>query len=468
MKTALIILLGNRDIQIHESKYNDLKAKYAQFLSHNEKEGYYVVDKYGAAQHKKSFFEISELFWQDYDYLINFFEFPLWQKTIDSIDNEINKIFISTSNQNPPNKQDCAYFAYILKKYLESKKFDVEIKFSESNPTDFESMFNFYSELFNSIEKDFDKLIISNTGGTPQMRTASHFAGLFRFYDYIAISASDNSSPMKTFQQQETLILYNIVEKMLNTFDYEGINNLPIQNDEIKNLSNYAIARIALNHCYALKFIEDNIAFENENKDFYQNLKDEINYNFGIRDLERETFLSANIKFKQKSYGDYLWRLFTIHENMSIPIIEQALKTRIDKKMLKNKPDYTEWNEVLHKYPELIEYLKSKKIGKSELNWTVPNRIVFSYVSKWIFKKGLLVPHKYFNDIFSCLENLKDLRNDIAHNYEGIGLNNIEECLPKKITLEFFNEMLGEYIGIKWNSIDTYNRINKKILDLLK
>ncbi len=297
MKNALIILLGNRDIQISEGSRKELKGKYFEyFVKNNDADNFYVIDKSNNKKDrdKKTFLEISRIIWEERSYFKPFIRFELYEKTMEILRNENtlpDKIFITTSNQTPPHAQDCVYLALLLEEKLKTDGIPCEIHFCQENPTNLEVMVTFYTELFNKIQSLSENVIISNTGGTPVMRSASHFAGLFRRYRYIAINADDQKTS-KVYVHQEMLVLKSIIKNMLDAYDYEGIINLPV-GEEIKQLCKEAL-------------------------DLY-NLKTDIideKANFGEKSRKAINLLLNNLEvcFAQGRYADVIGRIFRIEE----------------------------------------------------------------------------------------------------------------------------------------------------------
>lgn len=486
METAVVLLLGNRDIQIHKNKFEDVVQKYSKFFVPNKDGGdtHFIVDKFDANKNDLSFLQITELIWQNYDYFKNVIEYTLWNLTFEILQNRkvtIDKIYISTSKQEPPNVQDSYFIAYAIQKYLIEEGFEVELRLCDKNPTDFEEMTNFYIHLFDEISLEYDKIFISNTGGTPQMRTASHFAGIFKDFEYISVSSTQKTAT-NTFKKQENQILRQIIEKMLAVYDYTGIDDLPINQIVIKHLSKYAMSRIHLDFDQA--FNDLNLLDDNEDA-FLEKIKNEVANTFDIRGLERELFLSAKIKFHQKAYADYLWRLFTIQDNLLIPILESYFQSKI----IYNKPNHLEWNELLSKHPDITNKLDEIKIGSEPLDYSYPNKFAYKQIYKIITNDN---PDILVDSIDRILSTLGDLRNSIAHNYGSIGRNDLNKTIPvkplrkalkilypnvsekdleQKIKDEekvvLFNQIFNFYLKIEVTDFGIYDEINKKIISLL-
>jgi hypothetical protein len=466
MKTALILLLGNRDVQIPKELVEEIKNKIAKHLvSNNEGAKEYLVINKSKDSHL-SFLDTSKLFFEELDYLYPFLDYPMLNSTLEILsqkDSSIDKIVLTTSKQSLPHSQDSFYFAEIISHHLNKKGYECELKLCDSNPNDFPRMVEFYSNLFDEVSIDYKQIVISNSGGTPTMRSASHFAGIFRGFDFITINSSDEAN-LETFKKQEEIVLRNIAKSMLKVFDYEGVLQLPISNTKIKALANYALARIALNFKLANKEIE-----EFSHVPIFNDLFKELDKKFTIRDLEREMYFSAKIKYHQRSYADYLWRLFTIHDNIYIPILEEYLDGKI---IYNKKSNFQEWKDLLEKYPGLTEYLSSKTINSKPLGWEYPNKFVYQAIYDFVCPKDSKNRNILLDKLDKILNQLSPLRNTIAHSYsqdenknlEGIGIEEMEKALPKKFTLDEFNSLLSNHIGEEWEDFGVYSKINAELL----
>jgi hypothetical protein len=476
MKTALILLIGNRDVQVPKQMEDELKNKIAKHLVPNNegKKEYLVINKSKGAE--LNFLEASKLFFEEIEYLHSFLDYPMLNSTLKILNKrqlKIDKILLTSSKQNPPHFQDSFFFAEILAVHLKKMNYTCEIKLCSANPNNFPKMVSFYSNLFDEVGSEFEHIIVSNSGGTPTMRSASHFAGIFRGYDYITINSSDEAN-LETFKKQEELILRNIVQSMLKVFDYEGILQLPIVNQEVQTLCKYALARIALNFSEAKEVIK---TIKDKN-DFYSLLYNQLNVEFRIQELEIEMYYSAKIKFRQKSYSDYLWRLFTIYENIFLPYAEKILDGKI---IYNKKSNFKEWNDLLTqyelKYPGFKQQLTNVKIGKNPLDISMPSKYAYRPIVE-IGNNNSTTSRNLPPELFviaDCLEELNGLRNAAAHNYKGFGLNDINSKLPKKLlgldrrtstnggAVKKFNEILGGYFNSSHSDFGIYQKINDQI-----
>jgi len=234
MKTALIVTLGNRDIQINEEKFSLLPDTVKPlFKKNNDADKFFVINK----EHELcSFFDISQiLFEQHLSTISPYLEFPLIQSAFDEITKQVNsddiQLYLFATHQN--DKQDCYYVAKIIQQCWK-KSNTPEIVEITINPTKISELSAYLFTKFQEIKNNSNKVFVENAGGTPQMRTATHFAGLFQGFTFYNINARTGKTEQESYEALERLILKQIVEKMLYVYDYEGIRNLPLS-QEIKD-----------------------------------------------------------------------------------------------------------------------------------------------------------------------------------------------------------------------------------------
>jgi len=247
-----------------------------------------------------------------------------------------------------------------------------------------------------------------------------------------------------------------MAQSMLDVFDYEGVRQLPHHNKQIKQLTSYAIARIALD-TDSMKHISEQL----DDSDLY--FPEEPTH----RDFEKEILISALIKFNQQAYGDYLWRLFTFKDNVYIPDVEKLLEGKVKFEYGNQKA----WNQLLKNKPDLLEYLETCDVSGTPLNYQAPGEYVYKFIIDFYINEKDYQEPKYY-PIRTYIDKLKKLRNDIAHRYEGISLEKMDKAIAKAskppINTEQFNQKLRSYLEMPdENDFGIYNVINQKILQLL-
>lgn len=237
MNKFVIITLGNRDLQFKKSISKNLNVLEKNwFDENNDDKSSLTITK------KMNFYEITSNIYNDYyPKWTKYFHFPMIDKTLSYIkasSKNTQIVFIST-HQSPPDKQDTYYIGLIAKKYYETKGYICECKNIVCNPTNFSDLVNFFLNLYAELPEG-KQVYVSNSGGTPDIRSASYFAGIFKNYQFLNINARTNEVVTQNFHDQEKMILKNTVEKMLKVYDYQGIISLPLP-EHIKNIANEAL-----------------------------------------------------------------------------------------------------------------------------------------------------------------------------------------------------------------------------------
>lgn len=449
MKTVLFLNLGNRDLQLPPTA--DLPNPiFNHFDEGNIDSGVnYVIKK-----NDRRFLEHSQRIYDAYEICKNQVVFPLVEKSIELSCKKVDKIFIITTSQDPLDTQDCHFIALFLEKWLKERKFNVEYIPITFAPIDFGALSEFYTNLYNKFDDQW-QIIFGNSGGTPDMRAASHFAGMFRGIKFITIQAREGTSFLKNYQKQEQLVLKHIIEKMLGNYDFAGILSLPVSSN-IKRLAEYALSRISLDFEKT-----GELALKLKNKEF--KLPDISQ----VPKLEQETLLSARIKFHQKAFADYLWRLFTIRDNMLTPYVESLLGGKIE---YDRKNGHPSWNQLIAKEDKLTDYLSSRIIMGQPLKYSEPNAYCYDAILDFFEKERGWKRPDLLVKIKKNLDNLAPLRNAIAHYYSGINIEKIEENLVQKYlpennkNINGLNQILCEYCGVSETDFGIYSFIAKKII----
>lgn len=446
MKKILITTVGNRDLQLS----SDLpKEFYDYFEKGGSDTGANLIIKKSGGR----FLENSKFILENYESLKEKISFPMVETYLEKLEEKPDLIVLISTKQEPLDSQDCHYVVLFLQRWLEQRGHKVDYYPLECSPVDFPELVNVFSMFYDGYRDC--QLYVGNSGGTPDMRAASYAAGFFRNIQFITIQARSKQVSMTNFSAQEKLVLKHTVKKMLDNFDYSGILELPIDSKKVRNFSRYAIARSSLNFELARQMVLSTGVSSLD-------IKTELS----PKELEQEVLRSALIKFKQKSYADYLWRLFTISENLLIPDVERLLEGNIDF----DPPSHAKWNTLLRKHLGLVEYLRLQKINGRDLKFSEPNAYSYEYVLNFFKEKGAYSPHPLLENIKANFVSLRYLRNGVAHNYKGINENIIKQklvpaALPGGLaTIDNFNAMLCEYMGINADDNGIYDMVNELIM----
>ncbi|MBK8656811.1 MAG: hypothetical protein IPN20_23540 [Haliscomenobacter sp.] len=240
MKKVLFLNLGNRDLQLPPTA-----TLPNPIFNHFDEGNIDSGSNYVIKKNDRRFLSTANAFGMPMILVEDQVVFPMVEKSIELSGRKLDKIVIVTTLQNPSDSQDCHFIAFFLEKWLRERKYSVEFRPISFPPVDFGDLTEFYNCLYNEYDHTWG-IVFGNSGGTPDMRAASHFAGMFRGIKFITIQAREGTFLLKNYQKQEQLILKHIVEKMLGNYDFAGILSLPVSL-KIKRLAEYALARISLN-----------------------------------------------------------------------------------------------------------------------------------------------------------------------------------------------------------------------------
>jgi hypothetical protein len=447
MKKILIATLGNRDLQL--SSEAAVPRKYFELF---EKGG---IDAGANMVIKKSeggFLKNSEQIFENYDELHDKVVFPMVETYLSQMGEKPDLIILISSKQTEPDPQDCPYVAYFLQRWLEERGYYVDYCPLECSPIDFPELVNFFSMFYDGYRND--ELFVGNSGGTPDMRAASYAAGFFRDIQFITIQARSKEVNVSNFHAQENLVLKHIVENMLANFDYSGLLNLPLRNESVTNLAVYALARLSLD------FERVNELAQHMNRPDLMIIETDQ-----YTQKESEVWISAKIKFRQKAWGDYLWRVSLIQDNLWVPVIEAKLGGAI---VFNKQSGFAEWKKLLSKDPALVSFLENETVNNKKLEYDKPTKKVYERIIKYynrsdVLKKGHYKLHFEINQKLDW--SLRELRNRVAHTYSSINQNVIgQELANTGSSVEKLHQMMAQLTGVPDDSYGIYDKLNKEIM----
>jgi hypothetical protein len=468
MKKVLFLSLGNRDLQVDEANIKHLGVLADSFDRGNtDTDGRYVIKKAGG-----SFLNRSQAIFERHDDLAAFVVFPMVQICLTKVGDGLSEIVLITTHQNPADDQDCHYIALFLQKWLQSKGFQVKYRPIEFPPVELESLLEYYISLYNEYEQtDEVQLFFGNSGGTPDMRTASHMAGMFRSIQFITIQARDGGKvDTQNYDRQERLILKHIIDKMLAVYDYEGILNLPVS-DDIK-----AVCREAL----GLYNLKTDVVNE---KDPYD-----------IKAANAIALILENlwVCFRQGRYADTVGRIFRIEEALGQLLLFRELKARngiaqngkvlrpdssgglkSDKSFEEIMGSRENFEKVLLYYFSEFFFFNSEKNAYYFVDFSTVPMHSGKNMYNFFFKALNIHQATYelfarINDQYTQENQLTKLRNKsyLGHGFRGVSQADVEAITGSfGLFFEHFKPLISTCIGIKVEPI--FEQKNQEIKNML-
>jgi len=462
-KNILIALLGNRDLQLRESARISLNHK--DWFEQNHGGKGWIINKF--LNTEQTFFFISEHIDKEYELYKDDIYFPMIQSVIDSQIEQPDKIIFCTSGQKPPHAQDCPHVANIAVKHFTEKKHTCEAQLFECPPTDFVKLINFFTDIFETLTPN-TKVYVTTGSGTPQMKTAAHFSGFFRGYEYYYVNEGEEIDELKStaFNKQEAIVLRSMITSMLDAYDYEGITNLPVE-DNIKALCREALDLYNFNTAITNGTTH---AYDTEAKKglamLYENLK---------------------LCYIQGRYADVVGRIFRIEEAMGHLLFFQILQ---EENILDANEEVELENHRGDKYMVdyrriLVDKTSNARLlqkhfaplyqGRSPRYVQFPNVPMMPGKNFWYFFCRSLNKYPTVTTFFEQLNNnydrnnpLVELRNKsiLGHGYEGVSKQEIDNLTGGFGNfLEDLKQLFINELNIPIS--EEFEQINEKILAII-
>ncbi|KXX69439.1 hypothetical protein [Flammeovirga sp. SJP92] len=480
MKNTIIFLFGNRDLQIDNMyKASDITDKGEKII-----ESYFEIQNDGKERVVKknlraegiTFLDISQKVFDAYADMEDAIRFPMVEKTLEYLDAKSNdtKLVFCTSSQEPKHIQDSFYFGEVALKFFKNKGFEAEHSPFSLNPNDFEGLVTYFSELFTKQKSGVGNLYISNSGGTPNMRAASHFAGIFRGYHYLNITGISGEVNVTSFDKQEGLILSQIVDQMLSVYDYEGILQLPVS-EVVKEKCREALSYYNLDTDYITQHEK------------YQD-----------RAIKAIELIYGNLVVcvKQGRYADVIGRIYRLEEAIWQYLFYKKLKEddlindsdkvwrvdskgkgKFDRKFEKTDSDRSCKDSVLESnYPEHFAYQDIN--GRKQLMFTKFEKLSTGIgKSLYYFLNKSLEINSTVCDFYSNLNNGYDkdlnhfgnLRNKslLGHGFKGVSKEDIEKITGNISSFMQQQQAIVEEV-IDGDVVMIFDNMNAEIYALLK
>ncbi len=480
LKNVLVITTGTRDVQLNIKSFNKDLIEWNEAFSHVSliTEPKNIIHTYKSSEFPDSLAIVNprsdgEKVFQNLEW-DQFLCFPIIENSLDFFlksNKSIHYILIVITNQNlcvPQSRTDTLFFGQIIKRFICKKlnlKYDpAPIEFLEikDDVTDPDTLYPFMEKaapgLFNLPVQEIEKVYLLAQGGIDQINQTLTLQ-LIRFFRNKVIQLQKAEGKEVKQLLFPELFLNDLtreqLRKHINDFNFELVTPDLTGNDEILNLAEFADKRLGLDYdarfqypCVKTDWLPDN-TIECRLKDLY---------------------LSAKIHFRRKVYAVYLWKLFTLSENILHPFINRLFETNIDNlydKNFKNDQENPEWINKLKQFDGLYEKLKKDKILLNN-----PNRVAFIKILSYLSKKGKLdeTTKQKFEEVHKICKSLNTLnnkRNDIAHYLRPLRSSDIEEGFSNGKRIEDLNLEIDRYFGLDGpEDFGVYNAIQERLLEI--
>lgn len=342
------------------------------------------------------------------------------------------------------------------------KKFAVKME-----PTRIDEVYQFFSENSSLFNFKSENMFYHAQGGVDGLNNGLLIKLLENYphLKYLYKGENDRNSYLLHFPQQ---FLNNIEREKLisaaeNT-DYAYLIARTKENQKENFLAKIGEAFMNLDFDGAQEIISQGMAIPEVRNELrkYQTVSDELKNT--IQGQLSLIFQTAEIKFITGAYGDYLWRIFLIKENVLKPFLEEFFDEKIEYD-LKNK--HQSWNNILNKNTEIIDYLKEVKVGNFKLNYREPNAMTFEKIVEFLEDKDKIKLPDNWKALWVSINKLSELRNKVAHEMKGVSLELINDKLQNNIDVESLNQEIKDFIRQDEYTDNIFKNLNEEIINSL-
>jgi hypothetical protein len=478
MKTALIVTLGARDLQLDASFKDDEKLKNfaVEVVQHNNS-NLMMLQK-----PREDGLLINSRF-ADFK---NHIRFPIIIPAIDYVlegSCQIDKLILVLTDQSDKRfkVKDTICFGGILTQYV---KWKYENRISNIDEIVFkERMLDYdftYQASGNEINRIFKgtsawNVFLLPQGGIDSINTSILFRCIERFpyFSQLAKPEGIDGIVKQSFPNsfRSTLNLQRL-KYAVQFFNYSFVDEGLTDNDYILTLCRYAYYRLGLDYEKAWNTIHDYNASPEDAAQFgfLKSLRKDVALVTGQHDilkLQSDLYAFVKIRWKQGYYADFLMRLFALSENLLIPVINQHFKVVV---RYTESDGHKDWNDFINNQPELLAFLKTQEFYGQSLNFSYPNRNAYISIYRFMVQQRQVEEDTVIPDeTLITLNTLAALRNKIAHGLHGISREVIlRELENRNQDIDKLFEGLDKYFGIEGpDDMGVYSRINERIMSLL-
>ena len=497
-KIGLIITLGKREIQFLTEEIKNISELDT------------ITDSLINDPTRKSFKEPrigGELLLKDFEKYREITLYPLVQSAIDYAKeqnpDELRIVFISTdqdslkdSNDVQKRKHynsDSVNFAKLLVEKILPGQVNAKLSYVpiDGDILQLDLMFSAFrnSKAFNEyleeLNNECKKVILFTQGGIGGLNNALMLHSILFFEDKLQVlglkEGETEAHEQKVTEQFLKMFQVKQAKKLIDRYDYAGVEALTMLPKEIIAVAKYADYRLNFNFEKAVTIEQAS----NNNISIFRNIgsidelaKIQTNYSLEQeRELLKELFWNSFIQYKQGAYVDYLLRTWRITESALRNLTETLIG--VQSKDFRFKPHFfkDDLNKIMNDDSELKSYLEKewkKESNQDKFTKSNPNLQIYLDLIKYYantckheyftesVKNDLKSKRKFFSD--KCLK-LANMRNNSigAHKFDPVSKEHIEAVL--KSDIETFNSEYTKLLNAGTNPFDEINTWLLKELD---
>lgn len=375
---------------------------------------------------------------------------------------EGSKIFLFVTNQKDKHPQDTVYYGMIIRRYLEFSlkgliaSQNIEMIEINQNPSDFDIMKDFYSDILAKIAKEnesYDFVFASLTGGTQAQNTMLLICGLDIFTSkFRTLYTSMRNSAVHELSISKNLIKDGVKKQialLIRQSEYHAALEILSQNRQLfeiylksaanaalpesyyvlQNAFEYAHSRQVFDFKKALSSINACLEYSCINTDYFNELRNQV-----IRLQENDVLCIAELKenakhlFNAGHYVDFLGRVFRFLEAVCDYVLTKTVN-ECRKYIHNGKVDIYNTD----KGKDIIDYIKAN------CDYNVSDNGISKYLDNPLRISLLTYIDRHtknirLSDYMYVLFILSDLRNKtiMSHGFSGVSSDEIEKCIKQK------------------------------------
>ena len=433
---TLILTLGTRDIRPKPESIAHPLFEHIDIQPDRIEEGQYVfADTRKAGQIIKESLDKGE-----YSYL-DLLLFPIARPTFEYVLDEthISKVVYVFTDQDDPDteekfkRNDTLYLPTIVH-HLARRTFKKRIPKSWEglkvglNPTLFEPLYDFFGKELARDVYQFtgDQVFLMAQSGVEACNLALFLQCLENYPQLTQmIKPAGFPTPIEVNTPERFQIKFS-QEKILDAiqrYEYSAV----IQNsykEPIGSLASYAFSSLSFDFDRAKKTLAILSKSDPENLPFYRTLNQHLDRLRKNNQAKLEVlYLGAKMKYMQQAYADFLIRIFAMSEQMLLAEMERLTGIQDPYK------HQDEWVKAIADRPSLKAFLDAQTYNKKPLYYSSPGFFVNLVILDW--EEQETAYRSPVKDLSSRLICLRGFRNAIAHSFDGVNAEDLENALAK-------------------------------------
>jgi hypothetical protein len=454
----LVVTLGTSDVQVYGNQMNIDSFKLSGngtpslkisdgvhiYLKKNRNiNDYYLfesprIDGKSALEHLKD--------------VIEKLEFPLIRPFIELLKTEnidIGKVLLVHTDQEHADDRfrnnDTLYFSAIIREWISkelaiSKEDVIELKITE-NATDIDRLYKQFASIKNIIpdlKEGFQDVFLLAQGGIDQINHALTLQLIHGFKQNIRhYQVPETGIPI--LLQFPNFFIRDLerekITKHIQDYDFDRIDSKICSDRWVIEICAHISNRLSLQHNPSTFNIlqEANRSYKKERKKqapftgpeiIWKNLKSFEKNNIKIRDL----YLALKIKYHQGNFNDFIWRFFTLIENL--------MKCEIDNYLGRDTKDLYDKSFAPDKEnPKFVSFLESiseslpDKMRSENIRLNNPSRFAYKILYRELIYENKIIPKINYDSIDKLdvvSEKLAGFRNFVAHRLGNVSKAEID------------------------------------------